>query len=50
MIVPWIDLNLFYGSVKYGHMLFNGQIEKLDFPESFVVCDMKVGRLSTYLI
>ena len=37
---PWVDLDLFYGKVKYGPLCF---CMNMDFSETIAVCDVKVG-------
>ena len=43
---PWVDLDLLYGKVKFGHIGFS--MEKSEnigfFSGRFVACDLKVGR------
>ena len=44
---PWVDLDLFYGKVKFGPLCFcMGKKVKGDFSETIVVYDIKVGRCS----
>ena len=44
---PWIDLDLFYGKVKFGPLCFcMGKGKAMDFSETIVVYDIKVGRYS----
>ena len=46
---PWVDLDLFYGKVKVGPLLYVFVWEKgktVDFSETIVVYDVKVGRCS----
>ena len=44
---PWVDLNLFYGKVKTGPLCFcMGKVKTMDFSETIVVYDIKVGRCS----
>ena len=46
---PLIDLDLFYGKVKFGPLCFYTVWEKvktMDFSETIVVYDIKVGRCS----
>ena len=44
---PWIDLNLFYGKVKFGPFAFVWEkVKTMDFSETIVVYDIKVGRYS----
>ena len=47
--LPWVDLdlNLFYGKVKFGPLCFCWKKGKtIDFSETIVVYDVKVGRCS----
>ena len=42
---PWVDLDLFYGKVKFGNLgFFIGKIENSEFSETIEACDLKVGR------
>ena len=44
---PWVDLNLFYGKVKFGPVAFVREKGKtMDIIETIVVYDVKVGRCS----
>ena len=46
-IRPCVDIDIFNGKVKNGYisMRKSGKIvETLDFPESFVACDLKLSR------
>ena len=44
---PWIDLDLFYGKVKFGPWCFcMGKGKTMDFSETIVVNDIKIGRCS----
>ena len=41
---PWVDLDLFYDKVKFGPSAFVWEKGKtMDFSETIVVCDIKVG-------
>ena len=41
-LCPWVDLDLFYGKVKYGPLCFCMEKGKtMDFSETIVVCDLK---------
>ena len=39
---PWVDLDLFYGKVKFAFVWEKGKT--MDFSETIVVYDVKVGR------
>ena len=42
---PWSDLDLFYGTVKFGNLSFSiGKSENGGFLETIAACDLKVGR------
>ena len=42
---PWLDFDLFYGTVKFGPLCFVWEKGKtMDFSETIVVYDIKVGR------
>ena len=44
---PLVDLDLFYGKVKFGPLCFCMEKGKtMDFSETIVVCDIKVGICS----
>ena len=44
---PWVDLDLFYGKVKFGPLCFcMGKVKTMDFSETIVVYNIKVGRSS----
>ena len=44
---PWVDLDLFYGKVKFSPLCFVWDKGKtMDFSENIVVYDVKVGRCS----
>ena len=44
---PWVDLDLFYGNVKFGSLCFcMGKGKTMDISETIVVYDVKVGRCS----
>ena len=44
---PCVDLNLFYGKVKFGPICFRMEkVKTMDFSETIVVYDIKVGRCS----
>ena len=41
----WVDLDLFYGKVKFGNLGFSiGKSENSGFSENIAACDLKVGR------
>ena len=43
--LPWVDLDLFYGKVKFGNLGFSiGKSENSGFSETIAACDLKVGR------
>ena len=45
--LPWVDLDLFYRKVKFGPYVFLWEKGKtMDFSETIVVNDIKVGRCS----
>ena len=45
--MAWIDLDLFYGKVNFGRLCFcMEKVKTMDFSETVVVCDIKVGRCS----
>ena len=39
---PWVDLDLFYGKVKFGNLGFS-KVKTVDFSETIAACDLKVG-------
>ena len=45
---PWVDLGLFYGKIKFGSLCFcmGKKGKTMDFSETIVVYDVKVGRCS----
>ena len=44
-MMTWIDLDLFYGKVKFGNLGFSmGKVKTVDFSESIAASDLKVGR------
>ena len=44
---PWVDVDLFYGKVKFGPLCFcMGKVKTMDFSETIVVYDIKFGRCS----
>ena len=41
---PWVDLDLFYGKVKFGPLCFwMGKVKTKDFSETIVVYDLKLA-------
>ena len=41
----WLDLDLFYGKVKFGNLGFSiGKVKTMDSSETIATCDLKVGR------
>ena len=42
---PWFDLDLFYGKVKFGPLVWE-KIKTMDFSETTVVYDIEFGRRS----
>ena len=43
----WVDADLFYGKVEFGPLCFlYGKVKTMDFSETIVVYDIKVGRCS----
>ena len=44
---PWVDLDIFYyGKVKSGLLCFKKKVKTMNFSETIVVYDIKVGRCS----
>ena len=43
---PWVDLGLFYGKVKFGPLCFWKKGKTMDFSETIIFHDIKVGRFS----
>ena len=44
-VCSWVDLDLFYGKVKFGNLGFSiGKFENSGFLETIEACDLKVGR------
>ena len=42
---PWVDLEIFYGKVKFGNLgFFIGKNENIEFSETIATCDLKVCR------
>ena len=46
---PWVDLDLFYGNVKFGpdvfffFFFFMGKVKTINLSETIVVCDLKLA-------
>ena len=46
-MIPWVDLNLFYGEVKFAPLFFRMEKGKtMAFSDTIEVYDIKVGRCS----
>ena len=44
-MMPWSDIDLFYGKVKFGNLGFLWEkVKTKDFSETIAACDLKVGR------
>ena len=44
-MVTWVDLDLFYGKVKFENLGFSiGKGENSGFSETVAACDLEVGR------
>ena len=49
-LLPWVDLDLFYGKFSFGHIGFSMEkVKTLNFSGNFVACDLIVVRY-IYLI
>ena len=44
-MMTWVDLDLFYGKVKFGNSGFSiGKVKTVDFSETIAASDLKIGR------